>query len=104
VRGREIDVFRKHAERGNKESGVDADATTASRAGSCRISYTRAGQGHDDGAIFVSNFAPDTTQEELSEVLVPFGKYQRLAMRMFLFTFLTPSRGWVGFSERDSLS
>jgi hypothetical protein len=104
VRGQEIDVFRKHAKRGDKESGVDMDATTALRASSSRTSYTRTEQGRDDGAIFVSSFHHNTTQEELSEALASFGKYQRLVMRMSLFAFIIPSRSWVGFSERDSLS
>jgi hypothetical protein len=74
------------------------------RASSSRTSYTRTEQGRDDGAIFVSSFHHNTTQEELSEALASFGKYQRLVMRMSLFAFIIPSRSWVGFSERDSLS
>jgi hypothetical protein len=45
---------------------------------------TRTGRGYEEGAIFVSNFLWHTTQEELSEVLEPLGKYERLVMRMSL--------------------
>jgi hypothetical protein len=80
VRGREITVFRKHTE---------MDTDTPSRA-------TRAEQGRDGGAIFVSNFPPRMTQEELLEVLEPFGKYEKLVMRM-CFAFLSHASG---LSER----
>jgi len=95
VRGQEIIVFRKHTnsdeEGGEKESGAD----TASRAGSYRTSDDTRAEQDNDGAIFVSNFSPDTTERELSEALAPFGKYERLVMRMFL---AFPRA--VGFSER----
>ena len=82
VRGREITVFRKKTQNenggteGNDESvaDTDADADAASRA-------TTARQG-DNRTIFVSRFPRNTTQEELSEVLEPLGKYERLIMRM----------------------
>ena len=78
MRGQEIIVFRKHTKRGavgnNKMSGVDMD--TGSRASGYTTSfYTRAGQ------LPLS----ETTQEELSKTLAPFGKYERLVMRMFLW-------------------
>jgi len=63
-------VFRKYTKM-NKVSGMDTD--TLSRA-------TRTEQGRDDGAIFVSNFPPTTTQEELLEALKPFGKYEQFVM------------------------
>lgn len=75
------------AEGSDNESGADLD--TASRASGYRTSYTRTRRGVDDGAIFVSNIFPDKTQEELSEALAPFGKYERSVTREFL-AFLTP--------------
>ena len=82
--------------RGKRVRGID----TALRASSSRTSsYTRAGQGHDDGAIFVSSFRSDMTQEELSEALAPFGKYERLVMRMFFLPSSFPRA--IGFSDRD---
>ena len=53
---------------------------------------TRTEQGRDDGALFVSNFLPTTTQEELSEALEPFGKYEQFVMRMS-FAFLSQGSG-----------
>ena len=92
-------VFRKHAKHGDKRSGVDVDS--AWRGSSSRTSSynPRTGQGRDDGAIFVSSFLADTMQQEMSEALVPFGKYDRLVMRM-LSSFLRA----VKFSDRDSSS
>ena len=77
-----IVVFQKHAKHGGKRSGVDVDS--AWRGSSFRTSSynPRTGQGRDDGAIFVSSFLPDAMQQELSETLAPFGKYDRLVMRM----------------------
>jgi RNA recognition motif-containing protein len=67
-------VFRKHTK---------MDTDTPSRA-------KRTEQGRDGGAIFVSNFPPTMTQEELLEALEPFGKYEKLVMRIF-FAFLSLS-------------
>ncbi|KAH9970270.1 hypothetical protein BJV74DRAFT_867387 [Russula compacta] len=81
VRGEEIVVSRKHA-RGagvsvNREDGTGAD--TAWRPMSS--SYSQTEQDNSDGAIFVSDFPPDTTKEELLEALAPLGKYERFVMR-----------------------
>jgi hypothetical protein len=86
ARGREIIVFRKYTKM-NKVSGMDTD--TLSRA-------TRTEQGRDDGAIFVSNFPPTTTQEELLEALKPFGKYEQFVMCMsFAILSLSLSTKWA---------
>jgi RNA recognition motif-containing protein len=66
-------VFRKYT----KVSGMDA-SSWATLTEQCR----------DGGAIFVSNFPPTTTQEELLEALEPFGKYGQFVMRMS-FAFLS---------------
>ena len=50
--------------------------------GFCTSFNTQVRQGRDDGAMFVSNFHPDATQEELSEEVAPFRKYERLIMRV----------------------
>jgi hypothetical protein len=81
VRGREIIVFLRYTKM-NKVSSMDTD--TLSR-------VTRTEQGHDDGAIFVSNFPSTTTQEELSEVE---RKYKQFMMRM---PFALLSLKQVGF-------
>ena len=88
VRGREITVFRKHTGT-NKVSGMDADAPTRA---------TRTERDLEGGAIFVSNFPPTTTREELLEALEPFGKYEEFKMRMS-FTLVSPSPA-CGLSER----
>jgi RNA recognition motif. (a.k.a. RRM, RBD, or RNP domain) len=88
VRGREITVFRKHTGT-NKVSGMDVDASTRA---------TRTERDLEGGAIFVSNFPPTTTQEELLEALEPFGNYEEFKMRMS-FTLLSRSQA-CGLSER----
>ena len=86
VRGHEVVVFRRghhHA----RSAGVNGRGAVASR----RPFYVRHEQDDDDGAkegvVFVSNFPAGTTQEELSEVLAPLGKYEHFVMRMCLFVF-----------------
>jgi hypothetical protein len=81
VRGQMIDVFRKQED---KESGANGDTWRGANR-SRTSSYTpRTGQGgdNDEGALFVSSFPPDTTQEELAEALGTFGRFDRLVMRM----------------------
>ena len=78
-----------------EKSGAGVD--TAWRDGSYRTStssYTRDGQGREDGAMSVSVFPPDTTQEELSEALAQFGMRKRVVMRMFPLSS-SPSIDWV---------
>ncbi|KAI0295132.1 hypothetical protein B0F90DRAFT_1212783 [Multifurca ochricompacta] len=84
VRGREIVVFRKHTSEATVGyyDNNDGQATTpqpntfySSRSG-------LSNQGDRHGVIFVSNFPPDTTQEELQEALAQFGKHERFVMRM----------------------
>ena len=55
--------------------------------GFCTSFNTQVRQGRDDGAMFVSNFHPDVTQEELSEEVAPFRKYERLIMRVSFSPF-----------------
>lgn len=82
VREREVVVFRKRAREGS--AGVRAvddgqvNANTALQADS-----PRSGEDRDDGhgVIFVSQFPPGTTQDELWEALSRFGKYERFVMR-----------------------
>ena len=81
-------MFRKYAKM-NKVSSMDTDTDTLSRA-----TRTESEQGRDDGAIFLSNFPPTTTREELLEALEPFGKYERFVMRMS-FAFLSLSSKWA---------
>jgi RNA recognition motif-containing protein len=83
VRGREITVFRKNTKI-NKVYGMDTD--TPSRA---------IRTGRDDGAIFVSNFPPTMTQQELLKALEPFGKYEEFVMRMSFALSLSLSRKWA---------
>jgi hypothetical protein len=87
VRGREIVMFRKYTKI-KKVSDMDTDSDTPSA--------TRTEQGRDDGGIFVSNFPPTTTQEEILEALGPFGKYEQFVMRMS-FALLSVSLKQVGF-------
>ena len=84
---------------GGDEEKSGAGVDTAWRGGSyptSTSSYTRAGQGHEDGAMSVSCFPPDTTQEELSEALAQFGEGKRMVMRVFPLS----SSPLIGFSER----
>ena len=99
VCGWEIVVFRKHVKHGDKRSGVDVDSAWQGSSSRTSSYNPRTGQGRDDGAIFVSSFLADTMQQEMSEALVPFGKYDRLVMRM-PSSFLRA----VKFSDRDSSS
>ena len=82
VRGREVTVFRKYTKM-NKVFGMDRDRDrdTPSR-------ETRTEHGRNDGVIFVSSFPRMTTEEELSKVLEPFGKYAKFVMRMSFFLSL----------------
>ena len=70
VRGREIIVFRKNT----------MDTVSGTDTGTSRTTRTENGRG--GRAIFVSNFHPRVTQEELLRVLKPFGKYKRFVMGM----------------------
>jgi hypothetical protein len=87
VRGQEIVVFRERSAR--REPGVKAGAPR----GTHRARHERMdddGEGH--GVIFVSNFPPGTTQEEVLKALAPLGKYERIVMRTcftlsFFFSF-----------------
>lgn len=88
VRGKDIIVFRKHT-RGTGASVNRDDVTGADTARRSRnFSYSQTEQDNSDGAIFVSDFPPDTTKEELLEALTPYGKYERFVMRM-VFAFLS---------------
>jgi hypothetical protein len=78
-------MFRKYTKM-NKVSSMDTDTPSW---------VARTEQGHDDGAIFLSNFPPTTTQEELSEVE---RKYKQFVMRM-PFALLSLSQA-SGLSER----
>jgi hypothetical protein len=66
-------VFRKHTGMNHEVFGVDTD--TSSR-------ETQTEQGRNGGAIFVANFPPLMTQEELLEAMEPFGDYEKFVMRM----------------------
>ena len=74
-------MFRKYTKM-NKVSSMDTDTPSQ---------VARTEQGHDDGAIFLSNFPPTTTQEELSEVE---RKYKQFVMRM-PFALLSLSSNWA---------
>ena len=65
MKGREVLVFRKYTKK-NKEPSVLLLPTP----------------GCDTGSIFVANFPPVSTQEELSKALEPFGKVEQIIMRM----------------------
>lgn len=98
VRGKEITVFRKQTTGVNRASsgmGMDASSRTSGPE-----------QGLDGGAIFVGNFPPKMTQEELFEALAPFGKYEKFVMRMsFLPCSLSHStRGKWASLKRTYLS
>jgi hypothetical protein len=74
VRGREIIVFRKSTTTNNEVvSGVHTTATPSQA--------TQTGEARDGGVLFVSDFPPTMTQEELIEALEPFGKYDKFVMR-----------------------
>lgn len=80
VRGRAIDVFRKHTVPESDENGDTWRGSNRSRTSS---DAPRHPQSRDnDGAIFVSSFPPGTTQADLAEALGAFGKFDRLVMRM----------------------
>jgi hypothetical protein len=94
VRGREITVFRKQAATngsGMEENDMELGGANTRIASASQT--TRTEDGHEEVGMFVSNFPWHTTQEELSEVLEPLGKYERLVMRMspIFFTFSTSS-------------
>ena len=80
MRGRAIDVFRKHTD---TESGANGDTWRGSNRSRTSSDGPRHPQSRDnDGAIFVSSFPPGTTQADLAEALGAFGKFDRLVMRM----------------------
>jgi hypothetical protein len=87
VRDQEIAVFRKHTRGAGHSLGVHnvTGENAVLRDKSTAHSFIK--QGEPDGAIFVSDFPLDTTQEELSEALGSLGMYERLVMRTF-FIFL----------------
>jgi hypothetical protein len=77
VRGQEIAVFRKCASESSAGiNGCQANATT---------NATRAKQdwGDGTGVIFVSQYPPGTTQDELSEAFSRFGRYEKFVTRMY---------------------
>jgi hypothetical protein len=83
VRGKEIIVFRKRRRTREEEEGgggLKINDVSASR----RTGAAPAERGHDRETIFVSGFPQDSTQEELCEALVPFGKHEAFVMRMFV--------------------
>ena len=82
VKGREIFVFRRYSEM-RKEPSVPSLPTP----------------GRDDGTIFVANFPPSSTEEELSKALEPFGKVEQIMMRMSFSLLLSLSQT-SGPSER----
>src|SRR5258708_6204865 len=88
VRGREITVFRKRAT--TNGGGIEENDMVFGGANTgIAPRITRTEDGREEAGIFVSNFPWHTTHEELSEVLKPLGKYERLVMRMspIFFTF-----------------
>ena len=92
VRGREITVFRKRAT--TNGGGIEENDMVFGGANTgIGPRITRTEDGREEAGIFVSNFPWHTTHEELSEVLKPLGKYERLVMRMspIFFTFSTSS-------------
>ena len=85
VRGREITVFR---------SSMTMNDEMVDTASPSQATPTGGGGG---GVIFVSDFPPKMTQEDLIEALEPFGEYKKFVMRMSFFAFTL----WqVGFAER----
>ncbi|KAI0289132.1 hypothetical protein BC826DRAFT_636595 [Russula brevipes] len=81
VRGQEITVFRKHAREAGLSLGAHSVAAENAVLRDKSTSHSFAEQGESDGAIFVTDFPLDTTQEELSEALGSLGKYERFVMR-----------------------
>ena len=92
VRGQEITIFRKHT-RGAGLLSLGAHDVTGENAvwQEKSASYSFTEKGEPDGAIFVTDFPLDTTQEELSEALGSLGRYDRFVMRTF-FIFLFRAR------------
>lgn len=102
----EIMVFRRHANwrhanRGSVEGGdANVGVDIASRYGIYRTSassYTRAGQGCKDSAVFLSSFSSDTTREGPSEALTQFGKYRQIVMRIFPLPSLPSPSEWTHY-------
>lgn len=90
VRGRSVVVFR-----GKHSAGVNAGGAVASRGPFYVRNEQDGDDGANDGAIFVSNFPAGTTQEQLSEVFRPLGKYKKFVMRMFFFFFFSPCHSLI---------
>ena len=83
VRGREILVSRKHHAH---SAGVGVGGGNVASRAPFYMRDEQDGDGGNDGrAIFVSDFPAGTTQEELSDVFTPLGKYEQFVMRMCRF-------------------